>query len=423
MSARASPSLRALYRLQLATALHFDAHPGMKALLSLLGGGEAAATAVPAQLRRFLGDAEGGGAPAPYAPPRSLAAFVRSAYREAPPAGGAAAAEAAGVACQRELVRLADLCTVWAAAGGGGGGGGSGRAAAEALPGVLAEADTVRPGALLLEHPAVLHPGRGVLLITDIARRVRGDDGGGDGGSDSGEEDRWELRALTLNRPLPQTVGGAFPRLAGSLGSLAALPLFFGGPAGGDALYVLHRFPGVPGAVPVDGPPPEAGSAEAAAAAAPGGARCGLFLGGDAEALAQRVARGGAADVRVCVGHVEVPLRAGEGGALALPGAERLLVAAGTGAAAQALCAPLAPPPRGGGARASGPAGGYDVARYWHQNAAWERALAQLGAHAELEHAERGRELAAFAAEEAHAAVAHYAAAGWSAKDLEQVLR
>jgi hypothetical protein len=413
----APPSLRALYRLQLATARHFDAQPALKALLSLLGGGDAA---VAAQLRRFLGDAEGGGgAPAPYAPPRSLAAFVRAAYRAPqPPAGRAAAeaAEAAGVACQRELVRLADLCTVWAAAGGGGGGGGPGGVAG-ALPGGLAEADAIRPGALLVEHPAALQPGRGVLLITDIARRVRGDGGGGDVAA--GEEP-WELRALTLNRPLPRTVGGAFPALAASLGPLAALPLFFGGPAGGDALYVLHRFPGVPGAVPVDGPPPEGGSAEAAAAAAPAGARCGLFLGGDVEALGERVARGGAGDVRVCVGHVELPLREEAGGGLSLPGAERLLVAAGSGAAAQALCAPLQPPPAAAAAAAA--RGGYDVARYWHQNAAWARAVAQLGAHVETEEPLRGRELAAFAAPEAHAAVAHYAAAGWTAKDLEGVL-
>jgi hypothetical protein len=75
----APPSLRALYRLQLATARHFDAQPALKALLSLLGGGDAA---VAAQLRRFLGDAEGGGgAPAPYAPPRSLAALHLSGAR------------------------------------------------------------------------------------------------------------------------------------------------------------------------------------------------------------------------------------------------------------------------------------------------------------------------------------------------------
>lgn len=408
--ARAPAALRALYRLQLATALHFDAHPGMKALLSLVGGGDAV---VVAQLRRFLGAAEGaaeGGAAAPYAPPRSLAAFVRAAYREPLPLPDA---EAAGLACQRELVRLANLCTVWAACGGGGGGA---AAAASSLPGVLAEADAIRPGALLLEHPAVLHPGRGVLLITDIARRVPGDGGGA--GVAEGVEAPWELRALTLNRPLPHTVGGAFPHLARSLGPLAALPLFFGGPSGGDALYVLHRFAGVPGAVPVDGPPPEPGTAEAAAAGAPSGARCGLFLGGDAAALGERVARGGAADVRVCVGHVQLPLREETGGGLALPGAERLLIAAGSGVGAQALCAPLQPPPPPTAAAR----GGYDEARYWHQNAAWARAVAQLGAHVELEHPERGRELTAFAAREAHAAVAHYAAAGWTAKDVEGAL-
>ena len=61
---------------------------------------------------------------------------------------------------------------------------------------------------------------------------------------------------------------------------------------------------------------------------------------------------------------------------------------------------------------------GYNFARFAHQNTVWASALARTAAWVEAEDAPRGRELAAFAGPDAHAAVASLFAAGWTAAEL-----
>lgn len=450
MAMAAQLSARGLYRVQLATARLFDREPGLKSLLSLLLRGSAADAAQEpalalarryqaAFLRGLPADAAalGAAAAAPaadatatpplYTPAKSLADFVRAAYR-APGEGGQRLS--AATLCQAELVRAADLSQVFASTPDGQAGDTpSLRDEVEGLcEGQLAEADAIRPGTLLLEHPAALTPGRGCLLVYDIAQNVAGV---------HGDED-WVLRAYALNRPFPASVADV--TRMGGLGQLGQLTLFHGGADGNDALSVVHRFADLPGAVPVDGPPEEEGAGGSGGSDGDDlpSSRSGLFVGGNVDAINEALASGRAAahDFRVAMGHVEIRLRKAADGGLELPDAERWLVAAGPGVSSIALCPPLFDTQglyrdgRGlalgsqGQAQGQGPpVVGYNFARFWHQNAVWAGALRKLAAWVEMADAARGRELAGFAAVTSHAAVAHYVAAGLAAEDVLDIVR
>ena len=444
----ASLSPRALYRLHLATARYFDtAVPALKPLLSL---GLLPQSPLPptdrAALAAFL---SGASAPPPaalqppptatravYSAPRSLAPFVAATARARSEGAGALSPSPSPTAAQSELARLADLGALFASSAAGA------RAAAALAPHTaaaahlaaapLAEADAVRPGTLLLEHPSLLLPGRGVLLIYDIAQGINEVEG----------HTRWTLRALALNRPLHATVSAALPHLAGALGALGALPLFYGGPDGPGELSIVHKLGDLPGAVPLDGlapPLPHAGldagggSGSSGAGEDISAARSGLYLGGELEAFEQALAQGRAqpGDFRVTVGRTEMQLEEEAGGALRLPqpyGGDAQLCAAGPGVAAHALCPVLVQEEEGGGEGAApAPAPlGYDFSRFWHQNVAWSAAVAGVAAWVEVGEAARGREMRQWASPLCHAAVAHYYAGGMGREEflqLEEALR
>jgi hypothetical protein len=440
---------RSLYRWQLATARLFDSTPGLKSLLSLAGTPSPTSPTLHPHSQACLA-AYLRGSPV-YTPPKPLAGFIQRAYRGRAlgvvkgggvAAGGWEEGEEAqytlegGIAAQRELKRLCDIAMVvgsgvngqaatyhashpwhaeterWLGRGGGG----------------LGEADAVRPGVLLLDHPATLHPGRGVTLVYDIARGVREVEG----------HENWVMRGLTLNRPYPSPVSTILPALAAALGPvLGGAPLFHGGNDGGEgALFVLHRLGDLPGAVPVDGPPPEGegegegGTHHAHLSRAPSG----LFLGGDVEAMKAAVGSGKAKvqDFRFLLGHTEVVLKEEEeeegGGGLSLPPGmlESMVLAAGPGVAAHALCPPLFDtlgPYAGGVGLGGAPVVGYNYGRFWHQNSAWGCAMREVGAWVETEDRARGLELQGYTAPSAHAAVAHYYAAGLSVEDVMDIER
>ena len=279
-SAAATLTPRALYRLQLATARHCDALPAIKPLLSL--GLRQQHSFLPptvhAALTAFLSPSPSTSSHPVYSSPRSLAAHVAATAR-----GGAIDVPSAAAA-QAALARLCDTAALYAASPEAALYSTALAAAAAAAPAPLAEADSVRPGSLLLEHPSLLHPGRGMLLIYDIVQGVAELDG----------HTRWVLKALACNRPLPGASAAALlPHAAEALGPLGALPVFSGGPAAPSELLVLHKMGDLPGAVPLDGPPPEEGASSGSGSAHPSLARSGLYLGGELDALKDAVARGG----------------------------------------------------------------------------------------------------------------------------------
>jgi len=296
----------------------------------------------------------------------------------------------------------------------------------------------VRPGALLLEHPASGcrrgQPGRGALLVYDICRRLEEEEqeaqqeGGAQreasgSSSSSSSEEEWVLRAYALNRPLHASVAAA-TGLKG-LGELGQLQLFLGGPAQPGSLSVLHRFKELQGAIAVDGEEEGEGEGKGEGEGEGAHARSGLFLGGNLEAINSmlRSGRGKPCDFRVSLGHCELQL--GSGGDLQLPEPHQWLVAAGSAVAGAALCSALQAPPLVASAAAAAAAGGggaYNSARFFHQDSVWAALLSKLAQWVETSEPERGKELQAFALPLAHAAVASYAAAGWTAEDMHRLL-
>lgn len=406
-----SVSLRRLYRSQIATARFFDVNPGLKSLLSLSLLKED--VSVPARIlqKSFLGGSR-------YLPSRSLVDFVRAAYRQ--PLGEQSLEEATSAAgkAHTEMIRLADLAQVFTESADGivaGNIDAQTAAAAEELSdnglleGQLAESSSIRPGVLLLEHPADVKPGRAVVLVYDVAQNVR----------EIHNDDDWVMRGFVVNRPLPSSVA-AVTRLEG-LGALGDLPCFHGGPSGGLELSVIHRFGDIEGSVPVDGPPPDV---PLDAAPLPD-ARCELFVGGSIEAINKMLESGRAKpqDFRVYVGHFSMVLEKGVNGDLAVPDTDRWIAASGPGVAPIALCSSVI---------GTGPYRdvrglkenviGYNHARFAHQNLVWGSAIRRVAAWMETSDSRRGREVASFADPWAHAAVATLYAAGWTHADLSACL-
>ena len=415
---------RSLYRLQLATARLLDTTPGLKSLLSLaLPPAVSPHPLARIALNYFLTGVSPTAAPsaaaaaAVYTPVRSLSDFVRREWRS-----GEGSMEV-GVSIQQELTRLCDISTVFS-------NGVHGKASAfdpkglhsragELLGGAsLAEADSIRPGVLLLDHPSTLGPGRGVTLVYDIARGVKEVEG----------HENWVLRGFQLNRPYPHPLSTIAPGLSSSLGPLASFPVFHGGGDGDGGLFVLHKFPNIPGAVSIDGPPSETErvSERDSLSQAPSG----LYLGGELDGILEVVSsgRGSMNDFRFLLGHVEVTLTEDEQGGLSLPSGmseSTFLLAAGPGVAAHALLPPLfdssGPYAGGVGLKGGGSVVGYNFGRFWHQNTVWGCAVRELGAWIETENRARGREISEYSSPASHAAVAHYFAAGLTAQEVSNL--
>ena len=473
-----------LYRAQLRTARHYDAHPELKPLTGLRGlrselleeddGGGGGGGALPWAVRvaraaeQFrlaflrLGDADdagAGGARAHYAPPRSLAGFVRLAYRqsasglvapgsaaglelEAPASAGSVGGAAevaldAAFALQRQLKQGADLFTVLGADEGGGAGGRTALPDLSALvPGAIVEAASLAPGVLLAEHPTGAGGGGGggggsggsggsgggghnaLVLVYDISRNVPELHG----------DNRWTVRGYVVNRPFPRSVaevlrgssegggGGGGGGGGEALGAFGRLTLFHGGmdAATEGRLSVLHRFGEIEGAAAVN---EDAGSP--------------LFVGGSVPAINAMLDSGRARpeDFKVVLGGWSSQLSSsrdagGDAGGeedLSWPDAPLWLQAEGAGAAELALLpAQFDTQGRfrdGAGLAPGAEVEGYNYGRFWHQNAAWAHCVRGVGAAAvaaaeaagDEAGAARGAEVASWA--RLHAAVVGYARA------------
>ena len=297
-----SRDLIALFRVQLRVARLFDARPRLKFLLELdlvapragdtpSTHGARVARTVTAWQRAFLGGSH-------YKPSRSLASFVREAWRE-----GAAVASSSRTGELRGTDELVDaafsaqLALVRIAAADE-----SALSRADHVlpsmsppPGELEEVDVLQPGCLLIENAAATMPGRALVFIWDVSRNVasEGEPADGDGASRSPPDDSsWAMRGFVVNRPFPSTVSAVMGIGSESLGLLGSTTLFHGGPDGDGRLSVVHVWADVPGAVPVN----EEGT---------------LFLGGELGALNARLAAGGAAaaqQLRVYMGYCVLPL-------------------------------------------------------------------------------------------------------------------
>jgi len=236
--------------------------------------------------RAFLGGAH-------YKPARSLASFVRKAWREGAAVASSARADELGDAAfsaQLALVRIA-------------------AADEHALsradhvlpsmsppPGELEEVEVLQPGCLLIENAAATMPGRALVFIWDVSRNVASEEGepaDGNGATRPPLDDStWAMRGFVVNRPFPSTVSAVMGLGSESLGLLGSTTLFHGGPDGDGRLSVVHAWADVPGAVPVN----EEGT---------------LFLGGELGAVNARLAAGGAAaarQLRVYMGYCALPL-------------------------------------------------------------------------------------------------------------------
>lgn len=384
-----------LYRAQLRLARALDASPALGLLLrhARVGPPEGAlaaraqrvaldvAAAAEALRTRVLAErgvawppvGAGAGAGGP-----TWAAAVREGFR-APPAGGDdAVALDAAFNVHRAALRAREVADAQAAA--------EAEPAAvdlapalglvgDALAAALDEAPAIAPGVALLEHPAAIRPGRGVLLVFDIAREAAvGEPGAGGGGAadaaDAGDGGRFVLRALALNRPFPGDVASVtgYPRDA--LGALAGMPVFHGGPDSPRALFLVHARADVPGATAID--PAGEGA----------GAGSGLFVGGDVAGVTALIASGAARpdEFKVVLGATHLPLEgdagssdADGGAALELGEPGRWLAVRGSAVAAAALLPPVFAKEgawaNGRGLGMTETITGYNYGRFWHQNA------------------------------------------------------
>ena len=425
---RTAPSLRRLFRSQIATARFFDTHAGLKSLLSLaLSKKELSASsplvhkaALELQHNFFGGSSR-------YHPERSLVDFVRTCYRT--PLGLQSISNALATAefIHLEMIRLADLAQVFVESPDGAVAGNiieQTSAASEELvesgllEGQLAQASNIRPGTLLLEHPAEVSPGRAALLIYDIAQNV----------TEIHQNEDWIMKGFVVNRPLPGTVASV-TRLTG-LGLLGELQCFHGGSTGGSSeLSIIHRFKEIEGSVPIDGPLSDTDENESTTStmttASLSDARCGLFVGGSVDAINTMLETQTASskDFRVFVGHTSFKLEKDSKGDLFVPDAERWIAASGPGIAPIALCPSVT---------GTGPyretrglletVQGYNHARFAHQNLVWASAMRRVAMWIEIEDGKRGREIAAFTEPHAHASVAALYSAGWTHADLSLCL-
>jgi hypothetical protein len=432
---RTAPSLRRLFRSQIATARFFDTHAGLKSLLSLALSKKGMASSSPVYNAALEIQHNFFGGTSRYHPERSLVDFVRTCYRTPLEGGSQSMSNALATAelIHLEMIRLADLAQVFVESPDGAVAGNiieQISAASEELvesgllEGQLAQASNIRPGTLLLEHPADVSPGRAALLIYDIAQNV----------SEIHQNEDWIMKGFIVNRPLPGTVASV-TRLAG-LGLLGELQCFHGGPTGGSSeLSIIHRFKEIEGSVPIDGPLSEneendtstttSSASTTTSTASLSDARCGLFVGGSIDAINTMLESQSASskDFRVFVGHTSFTLEKDSKGDLSVPDEERWIAASGPGIASIALCPSII---------GTGPyrdtrgllenVQGYNHARFAHQNLVWASAMRRVAMWVEIEDGKRGREIAAFTDPHAHASVAALYSAGWTHADLSLCL-
>jgi hypothetical protein len=206
-----------------------------------------------------------------------------------------------------------------------------------------ADADVpVAPGVVLAEHPSVVGPGRALHLVWDISRNVA---------QVHGNED-WTMRSYCINRPVHATVA-AFTRRE-DLGALGALPLFYGGRSD-THLAIVHSFPDVPGAAPIND---ESG--------------CPLHIGGDLSAINARLPTAAPDAVKVVLGSTQTPLSVAPDGDISIPDDDRWLTVGGAAAWDVAMLPPASPP------QALSPSS--PAALMWHQHVAWAAAAHALAA-------------------------------------------
>lgn len=308
--------------------------------------------------------------------------------------------------------------------------------------GEIGEASTIRPGTLMLDHPSILHPGRGAMLIYDISKNVH---------EIHGNED-WVLRGYNINRPLPVTVRELLH--SNELGHFGDLPVFLGGNMG-DELSILHRFPDIQGAFPIDGPADEVSGGDAVAQSNEemeheegatidvSEAPCGLFIGGNVEAINQYIEQGRAApeDFRVFTGRVEIPLQVTESEDLEIPNAETYIVASGPGIADVSLL-PIMEMNVTDSEETDNDYGdvimvnkeqnqgmlGYDHRKFWHQNSVWSfvmRCVGQTLSNAEQNDdiAHKGKCITAASRPTAHTGAAHLVAGGLTGAEVYGLLQ
>lgn len=121
------------------------------------------------------------------------------------------------------------------------------------VTGVFREARRLRRGTLIVENASGVDPGRGVYLILDITP-LQSESAADASSSSSGTRppQHFSVRALCINRPMPQTVADALPDRG--LTALSHNFVFFGGSGAGstdDGVYVVHPVPGVTGSEPL----------------------------------------------------------------------------------------------------------------------------------------------------------------------------
>lgn len=383
-----------LYAAQLRTARYFDRLPQLKPLLSVEGASSFAATrqsgtTAPAvqevtehYRRAFLGECK------VYLPPRSLTDFVRQAYAEA--AYGIVQERGTDVDAdvpvkldaafnlQREMKQAADLYHALHASDDV-----KLPSLSAACPSDITEAPVLTPGVLMVDHPAVVRPGRTLALVYDISRNLPELHG----------NEKWMVRSYVVNRPYPHTVE-AVTKMQG-LGAFGKLPLFHGGMEG-DQLSVIHRISTLEGSTPID----EAGT---------------IFAGGNVAAINILLGNGKAKpdDFKVILGHSELQLVGGDDD-LSLEDPNRWIFAGGAGAHEVAMLPPQFDTTGqfrdGKGLGVNETIEGYNYGRFWHQNAAWSHVARRMGQWlqrdgASEEERAKGAEWESFA--DLHPAVVH----------------
>jgi predicted pyridoxine 5'-phosphate oxidase superfamily flavin-nucleotide-binding protein len=242
------------------------------------------------------------------------------------------------------------------------------------------------PGVVLAESPAVLGPGRALVLVWDISQNLM---------DIHGNED-WKARGFVVNRPFPHTVAEVTRRT--DLGRLGGVTLFHGGSVGsgskqGEApsLFVLHRQADIEGAAPV--------MIDENGAGVPGG----LYIGGSLAEINARLESevNQPADFKVILGSHELALaKSGESGDLGFvdPNDDsNWVMVHGPGSDDAAMLPPQFDTTGlfrdGKGLGPEDVVEGYNHARFWHQNLAWSQLMRALSRDAEA--AARYQDLAA----------------------------
>jgi hypothetical protein len=207
----------------------------------------------------------------------------------------------------------------------------------------LSKSEALQPGQLLVEHPAVVAPGRCVALVYDISKNVM----------EIHKNEDWMVRCYVINRPIPGTVSSVLK--LENLGHFGQLPIFHGG-QDSSSLAVIHSHGDIEGAAAVD----ESDKP--------------LYVGGSVDSINKSLQAGRSkpSDFKVVFGSLDIRLSGPEEN-LELPDDDRYYILQGEGVTDLTLLPPLpvdATPP-------SRPEE-YNAALFHHQNATWRAALESM---------------------------------------------